>query len=394
MKRFKIYIWSALILVLLIAAGACTYLYATSANDAPVLWAVDNTVMHTVAVSSKSMRPTREEPVFIEAQVERLYGLHIGTPVKLRYYVVSQNSVKVRFDTLMRGVISRRATTWRMVGKPKIISETKANGFTVRVIEVLVAVWEPPVLPEPQLAQAAPPEATPAVSAEGSPKAPVVAELWPFSMEILASTENTENGTPKWDYIDTPAVKFGYASLVEPGASELDYGPTGLVPDYNNRVGVALYDAGIACGACGVLYLLFLMARCWQQWRRPIVTPRSVQEYRQAVAEAETARVTKSHLEQVRVAVRDFLGGATLTNDQLIVRFVDHPLRERITDMLDILDDAVGLGRLSGYEEECVTKVMDLLLLEKINGQDHPGVVARLSTWFKLRSRKIASKWR
>ncbi|MDR3612664.1 MAG: hypothetical protein P4L53_03805 [Candidatus Obscuribacterales bacterium] len=423
MKRFKIYVWSAVILVLLSVAGAGIYFYANGANDAPVLWGLDDTVMHTVAVSSKRMRPTRESPVFIEAQVERLYGLHIGTPVKVRYKIVSQNSVAVRFDTLMRGVISRRASPWRMAGKAKVISTISDNGFTTRVVEVVVAVWESPVMPEPPLPQDVPPEAVTAsingspkpaavpvwplpvtpeppfaqvvpVSVNGVPKPVVGPELWPFSVEILASTEKLENGSAKWDYITTPEVKFGFASLLEPGASQLDYGPTGRVADYDNRVGVALYDFGIASGASGVIYLLFLMSSYLQQWRKPMVTPASVQVYRQAVAEAETARLTKSHLEQVRVAVREFLGGATLTNDQLLLRFVEHPLFERIADMLGILDDAVGLGRLSGYEEECVTKVMDLLLLEQINKEVHPDVIAKLSIWFKLRSRKFVRKWR
>ena len=47
--------------------------------------------------------PTRENPVYIEVAVERLYGLHIGTPMKVRYTVKTLNSTKVRFDTLMRG---------------------------------------------------------------------------------------------------------------------------------------------------------------------------------------------------------------------------------------------------------------------------------------------------
>jgi hypothetical protein len=397
MKRFKIYIWSAVILALLAGAGAGIYLYASSDNSAVVLWAVDDTALHTVAVSSEGKVPTREQPVYIEAQVERLYGLHIGTPVKVRYKIVAQNSVKVRFDTLMRGVISRRPSTWRLLGKPQIVSETSENGFTTHVVELIVAVWEPPVLPEPKIEAAEVPASVPGsvpASADNAPQPRVVAELWPLSVEILVSTEKMENGAPKWDYINTPEVKFGFASLVEPGATELDYGPIGLVADYNNRVGVALYAFGVVSGACGVLYLLLLMVRGLKQWRQPMVTPASVTTYRQAVAEAETARVTKSHLEQVRVAVRDFLGGATLPNDQLIVRWADHPLSERITDMLGMLDDAVGLGRLSGYEEECVTKVMDLLLLEKINEQAHPGVIAQLSTWFKRRWCKIVQKWR
>jgi hypothetical protein len=441
--KMRTYLFAAAAVVLagLAAWGVTTY--STSDNSAPKLWATDGTVMHTVAASSDDDGPTREHPVYIIAQVERLYGLHIGTPVKVRYIIKSQNSVKVRFDTLMRGIISRWKSTWRLVDKPVVVSVVRDGGFTTRTIDVVVAVWEPPVMPELAPGKlgpepAVPPLATPdqttlavdrkapstvAVSPEGAaaaeadagnqpadaqaapaPQAPPgKAELWPFTVEFLVSTDKLASGSDKWDYIETPPVKFGFASLVEPDAKELDIGPMGIVPDSLNPVGIGLIAAGAVTVLGGIVYLCVLCFGWLRVRRTPVPVPEVVIEYRGAMAQAEKARQLRSHLEQFRVAVRDFLGGATLPDAALLHLWQEHPLHEQIADALSIMRQAAANERLTSYEEQRVRRLVEQLIQMRL-ADDAAALAAAKgpSLWARTRALSAAGwgkvrsvfKWR
>lgn len=393
MKRLKFYLYALLTVALLSGAGAGTFLYATSDNHAPSFWATDDSIMKTVAVNSKEAGPTRETPVFIEAQVERLYGLHIGTPMKVRYIVRSQNSVKIRFDTLLRGVLSRDRTTWRLYGLPKVVSEERKEGFTTRIIEMTVAVWESPVLPDP-----APPVTPPdykATEPAGPPPAPAEAaepaqpELWPFSVEFLYSTDTMANGLPKWQYIQTPAIKFGFGSLVEPGAKLFDFGPLGNAPEHLNRAGVALIGIGGVIGLSGLAYLAAIFFGWMRKRRIPAPLPVEITHYRSAMAQAEGVRYRPSFLEQKRIAVRDYLGGATKPDEDLANNWRHHPLYDRVVEMLGILAEAVRPGRLSGYEEEHVNKVMDELINARLKADVRPGWFSRVRSRIRLQAARL-----
>jgi len=440
MRNLRKYLFAAVAVTLLGVAAGGALNYATD-NQPPRFWATDGTVMRTVAASSDEGGPTREHPVYIEAQVERLYGLHIGTPVKVRYIIKAQTSVKVRFDTLTRGILSRWKSTWRLVEPPQLVSQEKANGFTTRTIDVVVAVWEPPVLPElapgkaapepavPDLAKppetslspefkapslgASPESAAAAQSAaatqgtagadttggEATPAAPPgKAELWPFSVEFLISTDTMANGLAKWDYIETPPIKFGFASLVEPDAKELDMGPMGDIPDSLNRVGIGLVALGSAIILGGMTYLVVLFAGWLRARRLPAPLPVAVVAYRDAIAEAEQARHARSYLEQIRVAVRDYLGGATQPDTSLIGLWEGHALHEEIVEALSMLEQAVVHERLSGYEEQRIKRLIDQLIDARLKAQSAvtPSLWARTRTlpakaWSKCRR---AFKWR
>ena len=406
MRRLKRYLCIGVAACFLVGAGAGTFHYVALDNQPVQLWGTDDTAMHTVAVSSDSKGPTREQPVYIEVQVERLYGLHIGTPMKVRYTIKTLNSTKVRFDTLMRGVLSRYKTTWRLMGKPVLVSQEKKEGFTTRVIELTVSVWEPPVLDPaaPPVVPAATP-ADPAASAESAaaaqanppppkaqdPNAPPPparqAQLWPFSAEFLYSTDKMANGLDKWEYIETPEIKFGFASLVEPGAKDLDFGPLGDIPLHYNRVGVGLMGGGSVIGLFGLAYLSSLFVGWLRRRRMPCELPFEVKLYRAARGEAELVKQRRSYLEQIRVAVRDYLGGATKTDEDLASSWSTHPYYERIVAMLSILQEAVTPGRLSGFEEQQVNKVMDDLIQARLTTDPKVG-------WFKRFWRAISTRLR
>jgi hypothetical protein len=441
MRSLRKYLFAAAAVALagLAAWGVTTY--STSDNSAPKLWATDGTVMHTVAASSDDDGPTREHPVYIIAQVERPYGLHIGTPVKVRYIIKSQNSVKVRFDTLMRGIISRWKSTWRLVEKPVVVSVVRDGGFTTRTIDVVVAVWEPPVMPElapgkpgpepavPSLAApgetslavgrkapatvAASPESAAAAQAQGGDQPadaqaaaqapPGKAELWPFTVEFLVSTDRMANGLDKWDYIETPPIKFGFASLVEPDAKELDIGPMGIVPDSLNPVGIGIIALGAVTVLGGVVYLCVLFFGWLRRRRTPAPVPAAVIEYRGAVAEAEKARQLRSHLEQFRVAVRDYLGGATISDAALLFEWESHPLYEQIADALTLLREAVANEKLTHYEEQRIRRLMDQLIQMRLEAEAAAWAAAKgPSLWARTRALSAAGwgkvrrvfKWR
>ena len=74
----------------------------------------------------------------------------------------------------------------------------------------------------------------------------------------------------------------------------------------------------------------------------------------------------RTTLEQIRVAVRDYLGGATCTDEELACLWSTHPFYERIVETLNILQEAVTPGRLSGFEEKQVNKVMDELIQSQL----------------------------
>lgn len=392
MRRLKLYLYTALAVVLLAGAVAGTMMYAASDNSAPKLWATDDSVMKTVAVNSDAKGPTREQPVYIEAQVERLYGLHIGTPIKVRYVVRTLNSTKIRFDTLVRGVLSRYNTTWRLYQKPTVISEEKKEGFTTRVIEMVVAVWEPPVLPDaaPPADKTADPNAAVKAAAPADPNAgPPQAELWPFAVEFLYSEDKMANGLPKWVYIETPEIKFGFASLVEPGAKEFDFGPLGNAADTNNRLGIALIVGGGIVALGGLTYLVAIFVGWLRRRRIPAPLPVEITQYRFAMAQAEAVRYRPSFLEQKRIAVRDYLGGATKPDEDLAEKWRQHPLYERVVEMLGILAEAVKPGRLSGYEEEHVNKVMDELITARLKPDVHPGWFSRVRARIRLRAARM-----
>jgi hypothetical protein len=397
MKRLKLYLYATACVALLTAAGAGVFIYATRDNSAPTLMATDDTVMHTVAVNSPDPEATREHPVRIEAQIERQYGLHIGTPMKVRFVVRTLNSTKIRFDTLMRGVLTRSTNTWRMVGKPTIISEVKKDGFTTRVIDLTVAVWEPPVMPDPapQAVDGANATAAAQAAEAAAKEGPPQPELWPFVAEFLYSTGTIGEGdqkTDRWDYIKTPPIRFGFASLLEPGAGAtdtrssadpyrpLDIGPLGDVPQYQNRVGLGLIALGSVVSFASFVYLLALFVGWLRRRRMPAALPAEVSQYRAAIAEAMHVRSKPSFLEQKRVAVRDYLGGASRTDQDLSEAWREHPLHERVVELLALLSGAVRYGRLSGYEETRVDEHMKLLIDSKLSEGVRVGWFKRLRT--------------
>jgi hypothetical protein len=393
MKHLKRYLYAALAVALLSTAGAGVVVYATRDNHAPSLLATDETVMKTVAVNSPDPEATREHPVRIEAQVERLYGLHIGTPVKVRFIVRTKSSTKIRFETLMRGVITRQATTWRMVGQPTIISEEKKDGFMTRIIELTVAVWEPPVMPDPlpppvvNGANATDAAAAAAAAADAANAPPPEPELWPFVAEIIYSDEYTVSGDQKmdvWKYMRTPPIKFGFASLVEPDALKskqpLDMGPLGDAPLHPNRAGVGLIALGGLISLAAAAYLVVLFVGWLRRRRLPVALPAVVTQYRAAIAEAMHVRNKPSFLEQKRVAVRDYLGGASHTDHELAEAWRQHPLHERVVELLNLLSGAVRHGRLSGYEETRVDEHMKLLIDSKLSEGVRLGWFKRLRT--------------
>jgi hypothetical protein len=343
-RSYRKYIMVALAAILLGGLAGSAILYTVCDNPPPQLWAVDDTGWMTVATNSDAGAPTREVPVYIEAQVERLYGLHIGTVNHVRYKIVALSSVKMRFETLLKGILSRYKTTWEVVEPPKLVSEVKDKGYTTRIVELTVRVWEPPSLPDsmpqgghteflpppankdkmatpapvaasPETAQTATATAnasSPAPTAAGDatsaePQEPVEPRLWPMTAEfIVATDDNPTNGLPKWEYIETPPINFGFASLLEPDADKhgLDFGPMGLVPDHPNRVGVTMVRAGYAITACGATYLAYLLFSWWKRRKQPKPVPEEIVVYRDAMLFAERSKNVRSHLEQVRMAVR------------------------------------------------------------------------------------------
>jgi hypothetical protein len=393
LKGLKSYLIASLAAALLVSAGAGVAWYAFQPNPPAKLWAVDDTTWVPVVRNSDAAGPTRENPVWIEAQVERLYGWHIGTPIHVRYKIVALSSVKMRFETLKKGILSRYKTTWRVVEPPQLVSEVKKEGYKTRIIDLVVAVWEPPSLPEsvplaaptnfmppPASSQrqpdpvvtAASPE-TAATSDAAAPNsdttatdgAPVEARLWPFSVEFVVSTD--EKNEP-WRYIETPAINFGFASLLEPDADQhgLDFGPMTDAPDHPNRVGVALVNAGYVVSAGGVLYLGVIFFRWLRRRKLPRLLPEEVVRYRLSIEAAERSKNMRSHFEQVRIAVRDFLGGASLPDNDLIARWSDTPRGEKVAQALDILTKAVSAGRLNTFEELRVAEAMNSLIEDRL----------------------------
>jgi hypothetical protein len=163
MKRFrKRMIWALLVASLLGAAvGSVAYyaswfntveqhLQAWLGNNAPEnFMGSDESEFHTVASNSQYDTPTREVPVNIKVQVQRIYGLHLGTPVRVRLIITTLTGTHTSFDTLMAGILTRDTTTWRLYSKPVIVSDTKHDGFRTQVVDLVVAVWESPTTPQP-----------------------------------------------------------------------------------------------------------------------------------------------------------------------------------------------------------------------------------------------------
>jgi hypothetical protein len=411
LKGLRTYLAAALAVILLGCVATGVGWYAYSDNPPPQLWGVDDTTWLTVASNSETGGPTREKPVYIEAQVERLYGLHIGTPIRVRYKIVAQNSVKMRFETLKRGILSRYRTTWRIVEPPKLVSEVSKDGFTTRILELTVAVWEPPSLPEsvplppptnflpppksqqktaPPVAVAQSPE-TAAAGATAPVAAPPTAEdaveqLWPFTVEFVVSWEDWKPNNPKWVYIETPPVQFGFASLVEPDADQhgLDMGPLADVPEHRNRIGVAMVQAGYVVAFGGGVYLVALFIGWLRRRRLPTPIPGEVVAYREALATAEQAKHMRSHLVQVRIAVREFFGGATLADEDLVALWANHPQQHLVAETLAVLSGAVLAGRLSAFDERKIAEAMDSIVEERLR-PDVPD-----TWWLRVRAKARA----
>jgi hypothetical protein len=429
LRSLKSYLVAALAALLFGGAVAGVSWYSFSDNPPAQLWGVDDTTWVPVAWNSDTTGPTRENPVYIEAQVERLYGLRIGTPIRVLYRIVALNSVHMRFDTLKKGILSRYKTTWRVVEPMKLVWEESKEGYTTRIVELTVAVWEPPSLPEsvpvgahtdfleppasdvgkpnlsnipsspvataasaetaaataaapPAAATAAPlagakPEAAP--PAEAAPAAPVEPQLWPFTAEFIVSTD--EKNQP-WKYIETPPINFGFSSLLEPHADEhgLDWGPLGDAPFHRNRVGIALVNGGNVITAGGVIYLGVLCFVWWRRRKLPHPVPEDVVRYRQAIESAQQAKHARSYLEQLRIAVREYLGGATLADKDLIELWGEHPRREKVAQALETLSQASRAGRLNIFDEEKITDAIDSLVEDRLR------VDVPVTRWSRLRA--------
>ena len=408
LRGLKSYLVATLAAVLLGSAVAGVAWYAFQPNPPAQLWGVDDTTWVPVARNMDTPGPTRLDPVWIEASVERIYGWHIGTPIRVRYEIVALSSVKMRFETLKKGILSRYKTTWRAVEPPRLVSEVKKDGYTTRIIEMTVAVWEPPALPDsvpvgaptnfippPASDQHTAPPATVAASPESAaagvsdpatatvpqpaPAGPVEARLWPFAVEFVVSTDVKNE---PWKYIETPPINFGFASLLEPDADQhgLDFGPLTDAPDHPNRVGVALVNAGYVISAGGVVYLGVLFFAWLRRRKVPRCLPEEVVRYRLSIEEAERTKYQHSHLELVRIAVRDFLGGATLTDIDLIKRWGEKPKSEQVVETLETLSMAVSAGRLNTFDEQRVAEAMNSLIEDRLK-LDAP---AETSRWSRL----------
>ena len=274
------------------------------------MWATDDT-RWSEAVPASSPDSDRDHPVGIKVEVEKLYGIRLGQPVKVRITTRSRNSVKISIDTLLAGKLQRDPSPWRLYSKPQMISEEKVNGFTTRVFVVTVAVWEPPTTPENLPGNAETPDAAGsacvAAVQKGAPSP--VSMLWPFTMEFLISSENMANGLPKWQYMQVPCVNFGFSSTLEPLAREhgFEFGPLGFVPPHPLMAGVVMSWAGIAIGGLGCLYLIYLLGSWVRRQQVPLEMPANAKAYHRLMAEAQHIRDSFSPEELEYFAFRDYL---------------------------------------------------------------------------------------
>src|SRR5579883_2052564 len=216
--------------LLLLSLSAAAVWYGCTPNTAARLWGVDDTTWVTYAKNMDGTGPTADHPVYIEAQAERLYGLKIGTPMRVHYIIKTTSDVKPQFDTLMQGVLLHYKSPWRLVARPQPPSHDTKDGITTWDLEVTVAVWEPPSVdgePGKPIDFIEPPNADPAPAKAAEPGAeqPAKADLsgappessanqsaeprlWPFKLEFLVLS-----GKPiKRQYIETPPLNFGFSS--------------------------------------------------------------------------------------------------------------------------------------------------------------------------------------
>src|SRR5262249_31718836 len=152
---------------------------------------------------------------------------------------------------------------------------------------------------------------------------------------------NMANGLPKWDYISTPPIKFGFSSSVEPDPQMFDWGPLGDIPEHTVAVAYPLMAAGAVSALGGIAYLVLLFTGWYRPHRIAPETPYEVKRFRKDMEHAGVIRASKSYEELVHIAFRDFLGDAAKTDEELLAEWREHPLYGRIEETLAFLNDAL-----------------------------------------------------
>jgi hypothetical protein len=285
------------------------------------LWVTEKARMTTIARYSSSDK----QELTIEVQTPRTYGYRTGTPIPVRIkFVEHAPNIHISVEPLLQGVLSRRQTLWKLVGKPGG-TETHKKGEDRYTVDMVVKFIEP----DPE----------------------------PFSAEFLYATTVLANGQPHWHYGKTPPAKFGWSSTVFDGATDYDWGPTGDLPFCPNLKGL-----GICASGC-MLFVLgcWLAIRFWWPKPAPIaVLPTEVVKFWQEIDFAEQVRESGGYFNTVAMAFRCYLGHPTSTTseiEELLAR--DDPQREAKLSVLKTLDRALYIRKgISLKERDAVLETI------------------------------------
>jgi hypothetical protein len=328
----KLLVLTALLILVVAAAAAIEWHFLIAdwlfGDYHSQLWQTDQTPIQEVVPQN----PLSDDPVKIEVDTPRLYGVRIGQPVAVRFIITTKTSNKVNFETISVGVLRRDQTPWKMLGTPQISVSTSGEDTTYTV-DVVVACYEPPAI-------------------NSDPASPSVGQgLWPFSVEFLFANKIQANGQPIWQYVQTPAIVFGFSSSVEPGASLLAVGSLDDAPAHVLYSGVIIMSVAFGLLLAGVSYWLIVAVRYIGRRIQPEPLPESASQFWQAMADADALRLRRGYVSEVHVAFRQYLGDATIPSDELAARWSDHPRHDEIVNTLAILDRAFYMhGEITEFE--------------------------------------------
>lgn len=276
-----------LALLSVVALGGLLNNYLSQSDTRQQMWTTPQGQIAVAAAGSY-----HNDSLRITVGTARSYGYRIGQPIYVEVHVAARPGVQLSFETLQAQVITRGDTDFEMVAPPVITSSIE-HGVTVWKIQMQVRFWT---------------NHTPA----------------PFVAEFLVSNLSI-NGSPVWEYAETPPVQFAYSPTAPEGAKDIQQGPLHELPARTPIQGWLLLALGILLAAISPACLL----RWW--WRKVhAARPLTDEEIFWAAVDQLAASTTytgwrEEHYQLIAAAYRAYLKRETATRIELEFALHDHP---------------------------------------------------------------------
>lgn len=225
---------------------------------------------------------------------ERHFGYRIGDVAEITILVLADDSVRLNFQALERGVLGFDGSDFELAGPPSIRIMGKEDGKTLLRIDLKVRSF-------------------------------VVEAGIVFTADIQYSLNDSRDGkAPRWQVLTSPGFLVSTSNTADNGTDLLE----GDLSERQPRISWFTYPLLLA----GLALLLLWPALLFLRWYRRVRPPRHVSPEERAwlvfsrvIKVAKASGWTARHYKQVAAALRAYLGVEPATLDEALERLKNRP---------------------------------------------------------------------